>query len=126
MCVDGPEGASAGGGGWTLGTTVRINADLCCVGPSLHRCLYSIRGLRKNGSYQNLRDSRKRVRPPPVDPPGSLIREYGAGPDEERSLKIRWSADLLDGVARWEAVPSLAGCVDLNVQLSLYAPIELP
>ena len=43
-------------------------------------------------------------------------------PKDRTGPKVRWNDDLLDEVARWEALLSLVGCTDMNKQLSYLFP----
>ena len=111
---------------------IYVNADLCRAFP--HRSLESIKGLRKQRAYQTLRsalDERNREAPP-ADPLESPERVFSVAdtqrkwstpsPLDRKGPKIRWSAELLSEVARWEAMLSLVGCKKINVELSKQFP----
>ena len=112
-------------------TRIRVNVDLCRAFP--HRSMDSIKGLRKQASYQTLRSkldmSRKEA--PPAEPPESPVGSFSVGegrkwttptPKDRKGPKIRWSNELLDEVARREARLSLVGCAAMDVQLSKLFP----
>ena len=132
MCFGGEGGnlACEGGQGQRCDGESQCECDLCRVFP--HRSMDSVKGLRKSVKYTVLRERLLANEPHneslPAEPPESPVKDFSTEntarrwttpePKDRRGPKVRWSDELLDEVARWEARLSRVGCVNMNVKIS--------